>query len=84
MLPASYAVPASAVLVIGGLLACMAGYRLFGELPDRWSAAGAGLGLTIARHFVEAHGGKLWATSEPGFGSIFFVSLPIHTMQERS
>jgi Domain of unknown function (DUF4203) len=29
MLPASYAMPAAAVLVIGGLLACVAGYRLF-------------------------------------------------------
>ncbi len=29
MLPASYAVPASAVLAIGGFLACVAGYRLF-------------------------------------------------------
>ena len=29
MLPASYAVPATAVLAIGGLLACFAGYRLF-------------------------------------------------------
>jgi hypothetical protein len=29
MLPASYATPAAAVLAIGGLLACFAGYRLF-------------------------------------------------------
>jgi hypothetical protein len=29
MLPAAYAVPAAAVLVVGGLLACVAGYRLF-------------------------------------------------------
>ena len=29
MLPASYATPTAAVLALGGLLACFAGYRLF-------------------------------------------------------
>ena len=29
MLPASYATPAAAILTVGGLLACFAGYRLF-------------------------------------------------------
>jgi signal transduction histidine kinase len=37
---------------------------------------GAGLGLTIARGIVEAHGGRIWAESAPGFGSRFTFSLP--------
>ena len=37
---------------------------------------GAGLGLTISRGIVEALGGKLWAESELGAGSRFFVRLP--------
>ncbi|RON47222.1 hypothetical protein BK665_27050 [Pseudomonas frederiksbergensis] len=37
---------------------------------------GSGLGLYICRSIVQAHGGKLWATSEPGVGSVFTLSLP--------
>jgi len=36
---------------------------------------GAGLGLSIARGLVDAHGGRIWATSEPGAGSTFYFSL---------
>jgi len=38
---------------------------------------GSGLGLHIAREIVRAHGGDLWATSEPGKGSEFYVALPV-------
>jgi signal transduction histidine kinase len=37
---------------------------------------GAGLGLTIAHEIVRAHGGRIWAESEPGRGSIFRFALP--------
>jgi two-component system phosphate regulon sensor histidine kinase PhoR len=37
---------------------------------------GIGLGLTIARHLVEAHGGKIWVESRPGKGAKFCVLLP--------
>ena len=38
---------------------------------------GFGLGLSIARHIVKAHDGKIWVESEPQQGSIFFFTLPI-------
>lgn len=39
-------------------------------------ATGAGIGLTIARAFVEAHGGRLRAEDTPGGGATFVMRLP--------
>jgi len=38
---------------------------------------GAGLGLALAKRFVEMHGGKLWVESDVGKGSRFFFTLPM-------
>jgi histidine kinase len=42
------------------------------------ASGGSGIGLTIARHLVEAHNGRIWAESAGvGKGSQFMVSLPL-------
>ena len=57
------------------------------ELPRIWdrlfrgdasrSERGLGLGLSLVKAIVEAHGGTVGVTSDPGKGSVFSVSLPL-------
>ena len=55
--------------------------RIFLEFQQAGSDAGkpqgTGLGLALAKKFVEMHGGKIWLESEVGKGSRFFFTLPI-------
>ena len=41
------------------------------------SFGGTGLGLSLAKAYVEAQGGRIWVDSTPGLGSTFSVSFPI-------
>jgi signal transduction histidine kinase len=46
--------------------------------------SGMGLGLYICRGIVHEYGGRIWATSRPGAGSTFHVSLPLAAGAEQN
>ncbi len=51
-------------------------FKRFVKLNNTAPRVGVGLGLSISKEIVEAHGGKIWVESEPGKGSTFSFVIP--------
>lgn len=49
---------------------------IFDKFKSSGNLKGTGLGLAIVKNIIKAHGGKVWAESRPGQGSIFIFALP--------
>jgi two-component system sensor histidine kinase KdpD len=52
-------------------------FEKFYRVESKESAGGVGLGLTICRGIVSAHGGRIWAENRAGGGAAFRFTLPL-------
>ncbi len=52
-------------------------FEKFHRVASEGNQGGAGLGLTICRSIVEAHGGRIWAENLPSGGAAFRFTLPL-------
>lgn len=53
-------------------------FQPFQRLHGRNEYQGTGIGLTICQRIVERHGGSITARSQPGRGTTFIITLPVH------
>jgi signal transduction histidine kinase len=51
--------------------------RIFGSFYTT-KASGVGIGLSICRSIIDAHGGRLWANANQPRGAVFRFTLPAH------
>jgi signal transduction histidine kinase len=90
--PGSRRIEVSSAVTPGGILKVSVrdtGVGLEGVDRERMFAlsyttkpSGSGVGLSISRSIVEAHGGQLWAEDDDGSGATFSFTLPVHSSIE--
>ena len=60
----------------GDQVAIFEEFRQVGS-DEKRKQEGTGLGLALAKKFIQLHGGRIWVESEPGHGSTFTFTLPV-------
>ncbi|MCE7948499.1 MAG: GAF domain-containing protein [Chloroflexi bacterium CFX4] len=53
------------------------------ENPDAREQPGTGLGMSLTRALIEAHGGRIWVESERGVGTTFHFTMPLAGEREK-
>ncbi len=56
-------------------------YRVLGDQRTSARPKGSGLGLSVCRGLVEAHGGHIWAENRPQGGAVFRFTLPLEQLE---
>ncbi|MGF1450461.1 MAG: chemotaxis protein CheB [Opitutales bacterium] len=59
-------------------------FNRFFRVPSRKTKPGSGLGLSIVREFVNAHGGNHGVVDNPGGGSCFFIEIPLTAAETKA
>jgi two-component system, NtrC family, sensor histidine kinase KinB len=54
-------------------------FERFFRVPGQSAEGGTGLGLSIVKEIVDAHHGEVTCESEPGRGTVFYITLPVWT-----
>ena len=57
-------------------------FQMFQRLHGRGTYEGAGIGLAVCKKITDRHGGNITATSTPGKGATFSVTLPVHQVTD--
>jgi light-regulated signal transduction histidine kinase (bacteriophytochrome) len=51
-------------------------FVIFKRLHSRNEFSGTGIGLSITKKIIERNGGKIWLTSKPNEGTVFYFTIP--------